>query len=109
MKLIRFQDANDAIRYGSLLPDATVLEVTGDIFGQFEVGSRTVAVKKLLAPIVPPSILCVGLNYRRHAEESKLKAPQWPILFMKGPAALQNPGDPIVLPRHLRSDEVDYE
>ena len=28
---------------------------------------------------------------------------------MKGPAAMQNPGDPIVLPRHLRSDEVDYE
>ena len=64
---------------------------------------------KLLAPIEPAVFLCIGLNYRRHAEECKATLPQFPVLFMKTAAAVQNPGDPIVLPRKLRSDEVDYE
>jgi len=66
-------------------------------------------VEKLLAPIAPVAFFCIGLNYRRHAEEGKAPIPQFPVLFMKSPAAVQNPGDPILLPRHLRSDEVDYE
>jgi len=53
--------------------------------------------------------LCIGLNYRRHAEETKGQIPEYPVLFFKGPNTVQNPGDPIVLPRHLRSDDVDYE
>ena len=54
-------------------------------------------------------ILCIGLNYRRHAEETNAPIPEFPVLFMKGPNTLQNPGDPILLPTHLKSDEVDYE
>ena len=65
--------------------------------------------RKLLAPVVPTAILCIGLNYRRHAAEGNAPIPKWPVLFMKSPGAVQNPGDPIVLPRHLASDQVDYE
>ena len=65
--------------------------------------------KKLLAPVEPVAILAIGLNYRQHAVETKAPIPEFPILFLKNIAAVQNPGDPIVLPRHLRSDEVDYE
>jgi 2-keto-4-pentenoate hydratase/2-oxohepta-3-ene-1,7-dioic acid hydratase in catechol pathway len=57
----------------------------------------------------PPVIFCIGLNYRHHAEETKAKLPQFPIVFMKSPASVIGPGEPVVLPRHLRSDEVDYE
>lgn len=64
------------------------------------------AVHKLLAPIVPTNLMCIGLNYRHHAEESNVAVPQFPILFMKSTGSLQNPGDPIVLPRKLRSDEL---
>jgi len=64
---------------------------------------------KLLAPIDPPVILCIGLNYRKHAAETGAKIPEHPVLFMKSAGTLQNPGDPIVLPTKLRSDEVDYE
>jgi len=64
---------------------------------------------KVLAPIEPRVILCIGLNYRKHAEETGAKIPEWPVLFLKSPNTLQNPGDPIVLPTKLRSDEVDYE
>jgi 2-keto-4-pentenoate hydratase/2-oxohepta-3-ene-1,7-dioic acid hydratase in catechol pathway len=56
-----------------------------------------------------PAIFCIGLNYRRHAEETKAKMPQFPIVFMKSPASVIQDGEPIILPRHLRSDEVDYE
>jgi hypothetical protein len=59
--------------------------------------------------VVPAQILGVGLNYRHHAKESNLKVPELPVLFVKGVNTLQNPGDPILLPTHLPSTEVDYE
>jgi 2-keto-4-pentenoate hydratase/2-oxohepta-3-ene-1,7-dioic acid hydratase in catechol pathway len=65
--------------------------------------------QKLLAPVEPVAIFAIGLNYRQHAIETGAKIPDFPVLFMKNIAAVQNPGDPIILPRHLRSDEVDYE
>ncbi len=64
---------------------------------------------KILAPIAPSQILGIGLNYRRHAEETKAKIPDYPVLFGKGLNSVQNPGDPIFLPTHLASSEVDYE
>ena len=38
-----------------------------------------------------------------------MKIPDHPMVFMKAPTSIQNPGDPIVLPRFLRSDKVDFE
>jgi 2,4-didehydro-3-deoxy-L-rhamnonate hydrolase len=55
----------------------------------------------------PGKIVCVGLNYRRHAEEQGAKVPERPILFAKWPTALTGPGDPIVLPPI--SSSIDYE
>jgi 2-keto-4-pentenoate hydratase/2-oxohepta-3-ene-1,7-dioic acid hydratase in catechol pathway len=59
-------------------------------------------------PIDPPSkIVCVGLNYRDHAEEQGAPLPERPILFAKWPNTLGGPGDPIVVPSI--STKVDYE
>ena len=55
----------------------------------------------------PQKIICVGLNYRDHAEEQGADAPERPILFAKWPNTLIGPGDPIVLP--AISEQVDYE
>jgi len=85
------------------------LEIAGDIYGEFSVTEREATVGKLLAPVAPSNLLCIGLNYRRHAAEGKAPIPEFPVLFMKATSAVQNPGDPILLPRHLRSDQVDYE
>jgi 2-keto-4-pentenoate hydratase/2-oxohepta-3-ene-1,7-dioic acid hydratase in catechol pathway len=63
----------------------------------------------LLAPLEPTLILGIGLNYRRHAEETGAALPERPVLFMKSPAALQHPGGPIALPTTLASHEVDAE
>ena len=61
------------------------------------------------APVAPTGILAIGLNYRHHAEETHAKIPEYPVLFMKSASAVQNPGDPIEIPTHLASSEVDYE
>ncbi len=109
MRIIRYQDANEQINYAAQQPDGTAREIAGDLFGRYEVTARVAEVRKLLAPVVPTGILCIGLNYRRHAAEGNAPIPKWPVLFMKTVSAVQNPGDPILLPRHLKSNEVDYE
>ncbi len=58
-------------------------------------------------PFLPRSVICVGLNYKDHAEESNTPLPQQPVLFAKWTSAMAGPGDPIVLPPD--SAEVDYE
>ena len=85
------------------------MEIEGDIFGDFAATARRADVGKILAPVAPTGFFCIGLNYRQHAAESKATVPQFPILFMKGVNAVQNPADPILLPTQLGSDEVDYE
>jgi 2-keto-4-pentenoate hydratase/2-oxohepta-3-ene-1,7-dioic acid hydratase in catechol pathway len=63
---------------------------------------------KLMAPIPrPPKIICVGLNYRDHAEESNLPIPDVPTIFSKFSTAVTGHGDPIVLPKV--SAKPDYE
>lgn len=109
MRIIRYQDTQDTIHYAALQADGSARRIIGDIFGTYEATTEEARVKKLLAPVAPAAFFCIGLNYRRHAEEGKAAIPQFPVLFMKSPAAVQNPGDPIVLPRQLRSEEVDYE
>ncbi len=109
MKLIRFQDAAGSTHYGSQQPDGSALIIEGDIYGSYQVTSRKAGVKKLLAPVEPTGIVCIGLNYREHAAESGAKIPEFPVVFMKTLGTVQNPGDPIVLPTHLKSNEVDYE
>lgn len=109
MKIIRFQDPAGTIAYAAQQPDGSALLIEGDIFGEFRTTTKKANVAKLLAPVEPTAILCIGLNYRHHAEESGAAIPENPVLFMKNPAAVQNPGDPILLPTKLKSDSVDYE
>jgi len=109
MRIIRYQDSDGGIHYAAQQLDGSALRIAGDIFGAWEVTREPAAIRKLLAPIQPVVFFCIGLNYRRHAEEGHAAIPQFPVLFLKSPAAVQNPGDPIVLPRGLRSEEVDYE
>jgi 2-keto-4-pentenoate hydratase/2-oxohepta-3-ene-1,7-dioic acid hydratase in catechol pathway len=104
MKITRYLDSQNQIHYA-----ADGRRLTGDVFGKFSITGEAADVKKLLAPLVPTMIWCIGLNYRQHALETGAKIPQHPILFAKGPNAVQNHGDPIQIPTHLPSHEVDYE
>jgi 2-keto-4-pentenoate hydratase/2-oxohepta-3-ene-1,7-dioic acid hydratase in catechol pathway len=55
----------------------------------------------------PQKIVCVGLNYRDHAEEQGVDLPERPLLFAKWPNTLIGPGEPIVIPP--LTERVDYE
>jgi 2-keto-4-pentenoate hydratase/2-oxohepta-3-ene-1,7-dioic acid hydratase in catechol pathway len=109
MKIIRYLDSAGRVHFGAEQADGSALRLDGDIYAGPRVSTERADVRKLLAPVVATQILCIGLNYRKHAEETKAKIPERPILFVKGVNALQHPGDPILIPQHLRSDEVDYE
>ena len=109
MRIIRFLDSVNQIHHGVDQSDGTALRIQGDLLNNYTVTHQKIAVAKLLAPIVPAAILCIGLNYRKHAEETGAKIPQFPVLFMKSPAALQNPGDPVQIPTKLASTQVDWE
>ncbi len=109
MRIVRFLDSIKQIHFGVEQGDGTALRIEGDIFANYTVTHQKVAIAKLLSPIQPAAILCIGLNYRKHAEETGAKLPEFPVLFMKNPAAIQNPGDPIQIPTFLKSTEVDWE
>lgn len=109
MKIIRCLDRKGNIVHAAQQPDGSAQKLADGIYGIPQVTSESVQVAKLLAPVEPVSIICIGLNYRKHAEETGAKFPEYPVVFFKGINTLQHPGEPILLPTHLKSNEVDYE
>jgi 2-keto-4-pentenoate hydratase/2-oxohepta-3-ene-1,7-dioic acid hydratase in catechol pathway len=87
---------------------ATARLITGNLFGTWTVTDEVAEVARLLAPLEPANIIAIGLNYRRHAEESGAAVPDHPLVFAKLTSALLAPGDTIRLPNSA-PDEVDYE
>ncbi|MEA2708036.1 MAG: hypothetical protein QOF78_637 [Phycisphaerales bacterium] len=106
MRLARFL-SDGQIQFGELIKDDLARVVKGDFASGFEPARFTAKVEKLLAPLVPTDILCIGINYREHAAESGSAIPQNPVLFIKASNTLNNPFDPIPIPR--RSSMIDYE
>ena len=110
MRMVRFLDEKGQICYGHNYREGIVDLLEGGLFEKLNDTGRQVRVKKLLAPLEPKAFLCIGLNYRQHAEETGFKIPQYPALFMKNPATLAHPDDPVVLPADcLDPPQVDYE
>ena len=109
MKIIRYNDSKGNIGHAAQQTDGSAFKLDGDIYNSPKVTREKAEVARVLAPVAPSSIICIGLNYRKHAEESGAKFPEFPVVFFKGINTLQHPGGPIQLPTHLRSDEVDYE
>ncbi len=63
---------------------------------------------RLGSPILRPSkIVCIGLNFRDHARESKMEIPEEPVIFFKAPSSLVGPNDDLVVPKNAR--KVDWE
>jgi 2-keto-4-pentenoate hydratase/2-oxohepta-3-ene-1,7-dioic acid hydratase in catechol pathway len=109
MKIVRFADRQGQTGFARLHDGGRTTRIEGDLFGAYQDTGQDMTVHKILAPVVPSVIYCIGLNYVRHAQEGGLPKPEFPVVFMKSPATVQHPGDPIRLPRQLRSDEVDFE
>lgn len=109
MKILRYLDDADSVRFAWQDAEGSPFELDGRP-GEAPVRTdRPAVIRDLLAPVVPTQILAIGLNYRKHAEETGAKIPQHPVLFVKTLNTLQHPGEPIRLPRKLASTQVDYE
>ncbi len=108
MRLIRYQIKNEAPCYGWILKDH-VGKIEGDPFGKYRRMEAVIPLNevKLLAPVLPSKVICVGLNYSLHAKEQGSELPLLPLLFFKPPSAIINPGEPILLPP--QSKRVDHE
>ena len=106
MRFVRYRaSANATPAYGSLDGD-TVRELKGNLFDHAETGvTHKLSQLKLLCPIEPGKILCVGRNYRSHRPGQA--DPKRPEMFLKSISALQDPGEPIVIPRE--ASNVHYE
>lgn len=111
MKVVRFA-VDNITRYG-LFEDGGIREISGtleDIFNKNHTLTGKLhdpAKTRLLSPVLPGKVLCLGLNYREHARELGYPVPDSPVLFMKPATAVIGPGENIVYPP--QSIKVDYE
>jgi 2-keto-4-pentenoate hydratase/2-oxohepta-3-ene-1,7-dioic acid hydratase in catechol pathway len=108
MRLIRYQRASNPPSAGWVLEDR-VGPVEGSIFGEFrrEEADLTLESVRLLPPVSPGKIICVGRNYVEHAKEHDSEVPEVPLLFLKPPSTVIGPGDKILLPP--QSQRVEHE
>ncbi len=110
MQIIRFEADGGRIHYGVADPAQPGMArvVEGDLFGAFGLTDRAVKIGRVLSPLQPANILALGLNYRRHADETKTAYPEIPVVFMKATTSVIGPGETILLPA-AGPDRVDYE
>ena len=127
MKLIRFGEAGKESP-GIILQDSTRLDVSsftrdydeaffaeGGLAGLEQwLSSHTpsaprVAQSVRLGPSIarPSKIVCIGLNFHDHAQESKMEIPKEPVIFFKATTSLVGPNDYVVIPKN--GSEVDWE
>ncbi len=131
MRFVTFEQEGPAVA-GVARPDSTVVDLTPlgvstilDVIaagpeliskaGAFadaalETARIPLSTVKLLAPIPRPrKLICVGLNYRDHAEETHSEIPSVPTIFNKFATAVIGPGDKIVLPKVSKSPDYEAE
>lgn len=91
------------------LEDGIVIPIKGSVFGDFELEGSSFSIEEvdILPPVMPSKIVCVGLNYRDHAEELKMEIPEEPIIFLKPSTSVIGHNDTIIAPSFCK--RVDYE
>jgi len=129
MKLIRL-NVHDSIRPGILLPDGRKLDCSafGEDYNEaffssdglnrlrewIEAEADNVPVLPDETPLAPPvarpsKLICIGLNYARHAKETGNALPDQPVIFMKATSAIVGPNENLVLPRDSRKTDWEVE
>ena len=108
MKFIRFTLKDRPASIGWIHGDQIGL-VDGDLFGEFLRLEATIPIvnAKLLAPVIPGKIICLGRNFADHAKEQGAEVPETPLIFLKPPSAVIADGEEITLP--VQSQHVDHE
>ncbi len=111
MKICRFE-SNNEIFWGMIRGEELfALEYTGNLpsFNETSASGKTFNLNevKLLAPVTPSKIVCVGRNYAEHAAELGNDVPKEPLLFLKAPSAIIKDREPIIIPE--QSAQVEHE
>ena len=105
MKIIRYLK-NHLVCPGIL--DGELVQPISDVRRMITHGDQVpLSDVKLLAPAAPTKIVCAGLNYKDHAEEMGLPIPEQPVIFLKPPSAILEPGGTIPYP--MMTHRIDYE
>jgi 2-keto-4-pentenoate hydratase/2-oxohepta-3-ene-1,7-dioic acid hydratase in catechol pathway len=112
MKICRYVPRNTASpplpRYG-LIEGENVIEIAGLPWGQWtrSAHSSRLGDVRLLAPVEPSKIVCVGRNYAAHAAELGNEVPKEPLIFLKPSTSIIGPEEPVVLTKY--SKQVEHE
>ncbi|KAH8893628.1 fumarylacetoacetate hydrolase family protein [Thozetella sp. PMI_491] len=115
-KLVRYEEGGEAC-YGDLVNSDErghlIKKLRGNLEDGFTATSETFTAQavepKLLCPVErTPIIMCVGLNYRKHAEEAKLTVPKYPVIFAKPADALAGPTQDVIV-HPVAQERLDYE
>src|SRR5260370_28471083 len=95
-------------RYG-LIEGENVVEISGPPWGAWSRGSCSLRLTevRLLAPVEPSKIVCIGRNYAAHAAELGNDVPKEPLMFLKPPSSIIGPREAIVLTKY--SQHVEHE
>jgi len=116
MRFCRYQ-LNNVVRYGLIeqhnghdviVRAVTQLPASESDFARGETVELTLESVRLLAPVSPTKIVCIGRNYREHAKELNHEVPTEPLIFLKPASAVLAAGDSILRPVSL-SQRVDHE
>ncbi|MDD1775428.1 MAG: fumarylacetoacetate hydrolase family protein, partial [Methanobacterium sp.] len=115
MKIVRFK--HDNINKKGILYNEGIKELSCSVLDVFKTSSIQDNLKmdrmynihdvKILTPVKPSKIVCVGLNYQDHARELNMDLPEEPVIFLKPPTSVTGTLDQIIYPSS--SSQVDYE
>ena len=107
-KYIHASGEAPAARYG-MLEGESVSEISAAPWSSWKSTGRTASLSavRLLAPVEPRKIVCVGRNYAAHAAELGNDVPKEPLIFLKPSSSIVGPADPIVLTKY--SQRVEHE
>lgn len=108
MKILRYQLQGEEPLYGWMLNDK-IGKINGDIFENYQRDEATIPIEsvKILPPVTPSKIICVGRNYVAHAKEHNADVPKIPLIFLKPPSAIIAHQETIILPP--QSNQVEHE
>ncbi|MGC8766088.1 MAG: fumarylacetoacetate hydrolase family protein [Brevinematia bacterium] len=109
MKLGRFEHEGKIYQGVFDEEEKITIPIKGSIFSDFELEEKSFKIEEIniLVPTIPSKVVCVGLNYRDHAEELKMPIPEEPILFLKPTTSVIGPEETITAPKFCQ--RVDYE
>ncbi len=108
MRFVRYQTSSSQPGYGWCFEDS-VGPIEGSPFGDYRRLEAELPLEsvRLLPPVEPSKIICIGRNYVDHAREHGAEVPEIPLLFFKPPSSLIGHRDKIILPP--QSSRVEHE